>query len=291
SCREKAIAVCQGLAEVSMCLPYMVEELEGTLATLQKSHQVAQDRLVQTERLASMGQISAGVAHEINNPLSTILLYSHMLLKAHRDGDAESEDIQMIVNEANRCRYIMRGLLDFARQTRVVKAPADLGTLARDVVDGMVMRLGESPTRVRCEVQEGMPAASVDGEQVRQMLVNLVQNGIDAVESTGRPGEVHVSVGLSESADLAVLRVRDTGCGMPAEVVKEIFTPFYTTKALGKGTGMGLSIVYGVVKMHAGDISVDSQVGAGTTFTVRIPIGARSREDSHGLGQDSAAGR
>ncbi len=263
SCREKAIAVCQGFAEVSMCLPYMVEELESTLATLQKSHQVAQDRLVQTERLASMGQISAGVAHEINNPLSTILLYSHMLLKAHRNGDAESEDIQMIVNEANRCRYIMRGLLDFARQTRVVKTPTDLGMVARDVVDGMAMRLGEGPTRVRCEVQEGMPAANVDGEQIRQMLVNLVQNGIDAVESAGRPGEVHVSVGLSESADLAVLRVRDTGCGMPAEVVKEIFTPFYTTKALGKGTGMGLSIVYGVVKMHAGDISVDSEVGTG----------------------------
>jgi len=158
------------------------------------------------------------------------------------------------------------------------------------VVDGMTMRLGESPTRVRCDVQEGMPAANVDAEQVRQMLVNLVQNGIDAVESAGRPGEVHVSVGLSEGADLAVLRVRDSGCGMPEEVVKEIFTPFYTTKALGKGTGMGLSIVYGVVKMHAGDISVDSQVGAGTTFTVRIPIGAKPREDNHGLGQDSAAG-
>ena len=130
SCRDKAIAVCQGLAEVSMCLPYLVEELESTLSSLQRSHQATQDRLVQTERLASMGQISAGVAHEINNPLSTILLYSHMLLKAHREGDPESEDIQMIVNEANRCRSIMRGLLDFARQSRVVKTPTDLG-LAR----------------------------------------------------------------------------------------------------------------------------------------------------------------
>ena len=125
-----------------MCLPYLVEELETTLSTLQRSHQATQDRLVQSEQLASMGQISAGVAHEINNPLSTILLYSHMLLKAHREGDPESEDIQMIVSEANRCRTIMRGLLDFARQSRVVKAPTDIGMLIRDLVDTTIMKLG-----------------------------------------------------------------------------------------------------------------------------------------------------
>ena len=279
SCREKAIAVCQGLAEVSMCLPYLVEELETTVATLQRSHQATQDRLVQTERLASMGQISAGVAHEINNPLSTILLYSHMLLKAHRDGDSESQDIQMIVNEANRCRSIMRGLLDFARQSRVVKTPTDLGLIARDIADSMTMKLGNAGPRVRAEVQQGMPLVNADGEQIRQMLVNLVQNGIDAVNGAG--GEVVVSVGLSETRDLAVVRVRDTGCGMPPETLKDMFTPFYTTKQLGKGTGMGLSIVYGVVKMHAGDITVDSEVGKGTTFHVRIPVGDKAREEIH----------
>ena len=149
SCRDKAVAVCQGLAEVSMCLPYLVEELEGTLSSLQRSHQATQDRLVQTERLASMGQISAGVAHEINNPLSTILLYSHMLLKAHREGDAESEDIQMIVSEANRCRTIMRGLLDFARQSRVVKTPTDLGALVGEVAQAANLRLEADRAR-RC---------------------------------------------------------------------------------------------------------------------------------------------
>ena len=296
SCREKAIAVCQGLAEVSMCLPYLVEELESTLQVLQKSHQAAQDRLVQTERLASMGQISAGVAHEINNPLSTILLYSHMLLKAHRDGGPESEDLQMIVNEANRCRYIMRGLLDFARQSRVVKAPTDLGMLIRDLVDSMLMKLGESPIRVRSEVQGGLPPLMLDAEQVRQMLANLVQNGVDAVEAAASlgdapaGGEVVVSAGLDESHSLAVLRVRDTGSGMPPEMLSEIFTPFYTTKQLGKGTGMGLSIVYGVVKMHAGDISVDSEVGKGTTFTIRLPAAEKSREESHERKEDSASG-
>jgi two-component system NtrC family sensor kinase len=280
SCREKAVAVCQGLAEVSMCLPYLVEELEGTLSSLQRSHRAAQDRLVQTERLASMGQISAGVAHEINNPLSTILLYSHMLLKAHREKDAESEDIQMIVSEATRCRTIMRGLLDFARQTRVVKAPTDLGQLVTEVAEAMNRRGEPGGAAIRVEVPARLPRLLLDAQQIRQMLVNLLQNGIDAVEEGLRqaqgpardgPGEVVVSVALSPGADKVHLRVRDTGCGIPPEVVKDIFTPFYTTKELGKGTGMGLSIVYGVVKMHAGDISVESDPGTGTTFLVRLP--------------------
>ncbi len=280
SCRDKAIAVCQGFAEVSMCLPYLVEELEGTLS-------LTQDKLVQTERLASMGQISAGVAHEINNPLSTILLYSHMLLKAHRQGDPESEDIQMIVSEADRCRTIMRGLLDFARQSRVVKTPTDLGRLVRELADAMNVKLDPAVVRVRCEIAPGLPPLMLDSDQVRQMLLNFVQNGIDAVEDRvaadaggpdaigperSGPGEVVISALLSTSADMLHLRVSDTGSGMPPEVIKDIFTPFYTTKQLGKGTGMGLSIVYGVVKMHAGDIAVDSEVGRGTSFLVRIPV-------------------
>jgi two-component system, NtrC family, sensor kinase len=287
SCRDKAVAVCQGLAEVSMCLPYLVEELEKTLSSLQRSHQATQDRLVQTERLASMGQISAGVAHEINNPLSTILLYSHMLLKAHREGDPESEDIQMIVSEANRCRTIMRGLLDFARQSRVVRAPTDLGSLVRGLADGMNLKLAGRPVRVRSVVESGMPLLPLDGEQIRQMLVNLTQNGIDAIEGDG---EVVIDARLAPARDLLLLRVSDTGGGMPPETLKEIFTPFYTTKQLGQGTGMGLSIVYGVVKMHAGDIAVDSAVGKGTSFLVRIPVGETAGEESHERGQDSAAG-
>jgi signal transduction histidine kinase/NAD-dependent dihydropyrimidine dehydrogenase PreA subunit len=283
SCRDKAVAVCQGLAEVSMCLPYLVEELEGTLSVLQRSHQATQDKLVRTERLASMGQISAGVAHEINNPLSTILLYSHMLLKAHRQGDPESEDIQMIVSEANRCRTIMRGLLDFARQSRVVKTPTDLGRLVQDLADTMNLKLDPAVVRVRGKTAPALPLLMLDSDQVRQMLVNLVQNGIDAVEEKGRSdgsGEVVISAALSPSADMVHLAVSDNGPGMPPEVVKDIFTPFYTTKQLGKGTGMGLSIVYGVVKMHAGDIAVDSSPGRGTSFLVRIPIDRKSTEEN-----------
>ncbi len=268
---------------------------------------------MQTERLASMGQISAGVAHEINNPLSTILLYSHMLLKAHREGDPESEDIQMIVSEATRCRSIMRGLLDFARQSRVVKAPTDLGPLIRGIADTMNLKLAEAPggsgadapggfaadvrgvgasVRVRAVIEPGLPWATVDAEQIRQMLVNLVQNGIDSVvqrlSDGGGTGRARRGCGdrwhLRRARHGIVLRVSDNGRGMPPEVIKDIFTPFYTTKQLGQGTGMGLSIVYGVVKMHAGDITVESEVGKGTSFLARIPIGGNAKEGTHELG-------
>ena len=271
TCREKAIAVCQGLAEAEMCLPYLVEELEaGRLAQSTQELTSAQSRLVQTERLASMGQISAGVAHEINNPLSTILLYSHMLLKKAHEGDPNRDDLRMIVSEANRCRTIMRGLLDFARHSRVEKQSTDLAVLIREVVADMSQKVLETPIRVRCELGPSLPAVCLDGEQVRQMLVNLVQNGVDAVRGEG---EVVVSADpVPAEAETVEIRVRDTGCGIPHEHVSEIFTPFFTTKQLGKGTGMGLSIVYGVVKMHSGDISVESEEGKGTTFIVRLPV-------------------
>ncbi|UCF99821.1 MAG: 4Fe-4S binding protein [Spirochaetaceae bacterium] len=285
TCRDKAVAVCQGLAEIEMCLPYLVEELETTLRELQESHRElasAQNRLIQTERLASMGQISAGVAHEINNPLSTILLYAHMLLKHHKQEDGESEEVQMILSEATRCRTIMRGLLDFARQSRVVKEATNLGALIEEVIDNLRLKIGTSPVRIEGEIQSDLPKVKVDADQIRQMLVNLVQNGLDAIDGTGK---IVISARKPEDQDCLEIQVRDTGRGIPPEVLSEIFTPFFTTKQLGKGTGMGLSIVYGVVKMHSGEISVDSDVGKGTTFTIRLPLSDVKIKQLVGIGE------
>jgi two-component system NtrC family sensor kinase len=285
TCREKAIAVCQGLAEIEMCLPYLVEELETTLKELQTSHQElasTQNRLIQTERLASMGQISAGVAHEINNPLSTILLYAHTLLKHHIKENTESEEVQMILNEATRCRTIMRGLLDFARQSRVVKQATDLATLIAEAIDNMRLKTKNSQITIRGEIQPGLPPVTVDADQIRQMLVNLIQNGLDSIE---KEGEVAIQASKAEDQQHLEIRIHDTGRGMPPEVLSEIFTPFFTTKQLGKGTGMGLSIVYGVVKMHSGEISVASDVGKGTTFTIRLPLDGAGRKQTAEIGE------
>jgi signal transduction histidine kinase/NAD-dependent dihydropyrimidine dehydrogenase PreA subunit len=273
SCREKAVAVCQGLAEPGMCLPYLVEELEATCDRLQRSHQElesAQQRLVQTEKLASMGQLSAAVAHEINNPLGTILIYSHMLLKQLREEDARRGDMQMIVGEATRCKNIVRGLLDFARQSRVTKAPTHVAGLVEEVLAIMAAKAAAARVRLVGEVQDGLPSVMLDEAQIKQMLVNLVQNGIDAINKTG--GEVKIAARLSKQPDEVEIKVSDNGCGIPRENIPKLFTPFFTTKELGKGTGLGLAIAYGVVKMHRGDITAESEVGKGTVVTVCLPI-------------------
>jgi signal transduction histidine kinase len=281
TCREKAIAVCQGLAEASMCLPYLVEELEETCERLQLSHQElasAQQRLVQTERLASMGQLSAGVAHELNNPLGTVLIYSHMLLKQLHDGDPARPDLQMIVSEATRCKNIVRGLLDFARQSRVAKAPTRIQDLVRSVVTIVAAKGEAAGVRVVAEVSDDLPTMMIDEGQIKQMLINLVQNGMDAI-TTGS-GEVKVSAGLCRQGEAVEIQVSDTGCGVPPENLAKLFTPFFTTKEMGKGTGLGLAIAYGVIKMHSGDISVESQPGQGTTFTVCLPVGRQEPGDA-----------
>lgn len=272
TCREKAIAVCQGLAEPEMCLPYVVEELEDTCRRLEKSHvelACAQQRLVQTERLASMGQLSAGIAHEINNPLGTILLYSHMLLKQLGSDDLRRADLEMIAGEANRCKGIVRGLLDFARQSRVTREPVSVEPLMREVQTIVSARAAQAGVRVEVEADRSLPMLMLDRAQIKQLLVNLVENGIDATPSGGR---VRIEARPAKSGEAADISVRDTGCGIPPEHLQKLFTPFFTTKEMGKGTGLGLAIVYGIVKMHSGDITVESKVGKGTTFRVTLPM-------------------
>jgi two-component system NtrC family sensor kinase len=230
----------------------------------------AQERLVLSERLASLGQLSAGVAHEINNPLGTILLFSHALSKQINEGDAKQKNLQMIVNEASRCKNIVRGLLDFARQSRISKSPTKLADLIKDVL----LLLGSSAklanVRLVPEIADDLPQMMIDGPQIKQMLVNLVQNGIDAISESG---EVKIRARLLPKGDSVEISVEDNGCGISRENLSKIFTPFFTTKKMGKGTGLGLAIAYGVVKMHFGDISIQSEVGKGTTVVARLPVG------------------
>lgn len=275
SCREKAIAVCQGLAEASMCLPYLVEELEDTCEQLESSRrelESAQQRLVHTERLASMGQLSAGVAHEINNPLGTVLIYSHMLLKQLRADEASRADIEMIVNEATRCKRIVRGLLDFARQSRVSKAPTDPAALVHEVMVLMTPRAREKGVQLDTEIAQGLPTMMLDPDQIKQMLVNLVGNAIDAI--TDSQGRIITRVFRRGNDGPLILEVEDNGVGIPQEHLDRLFTPFFTTKEIGKGTGLGLAIAYGIVKMHSGDIGAQSEMGKGTKFTVSLPVEA-----------------
>ena len=279
TCREKAIAVCQGLAEASMCLPYLVEELEATCVELQDSHrelESAHQRLVQSERMASMGQLSAGVAHEINNPLGTVLIYSHMLLRQIKDADPIRADLQMIANEAQRCKGIVRGLLDFARQSRVTKTPTELAALANEVAVLMTPRAEAAGVRVWADMPGDLPIMMIDRDQIKQMLLNLVGNGIDAIANAG---DVCIKAYVMPAGNSVAIEVKDNGVGIPEENLSKLFTPFFTTKEMGKGTGLGLAIAYGIVKMHSGDINAQSQEGQGTTFTVCLPVGQEAKAD------------
>ncbi|MFP4106854.1 MAG: [Fe-Fe] hydrogenase large subunit C-terminal domain-containing protein [Phycisphaerae bacterium] len=271
TCRDHATAIFKGLAESEMCLPHTIEQLNTTVDELAISNEQlanAQEALVQSEKLASMGQLAAGIAHEVNNPLGVVLMYAHLLLEEAPEKSSHHEDLKMIAEQADRCKKIVAGLLDFARQNKVVHQPTDL----RGLVDQVVTAY-PAPENIDVDVvsESGSAVAEVDRDQILQVLANLVTNAYAAMPDGGRL-DVKVA-GDDESVQVAVA---DTGWGIPDENMKKIFEPFFTTKQIGKGTGLGLAVTYGIVKMHRGDITVDTNADAskgptGTTFTVRLP--------------------
>ena len=272
SCREKAIAVYQGLAEAQMCLPYLIDQLQENLRKLEKFSQdlaAAQADLVHAERLASMGQLAAGVAHEINNPLGTILLYSSLMLRSLPAEDPRGDDLRMVVSETTRCRDIVAGLLNFARQGRLVTQEADIHAL----LDDTLAQLERQPAMAKVEVvrkyDTTLPKIVMDAAQMRQVFLNIIMNAAEAMPDGG---SLTVRTGPADGGNGVSISLSDTGVGMSEEHLSRLFTPFFTTKQLGKGTGLGLPIAYGIVKMHRGQIQVQSQPGVGTTFTITLPL-------------------
>ncbi len=281
TCREHATAIFKGLAETEMCLPYTIEQLHTTVDELGKSNrQLAdmQEALMQSEKLASMGQLAAGIAHEVNNPLGIVLMYAHLLLE-ERGGDAKiREDLEMITQHADRCKKIVAGLLNFARQTKVLRQETDVCRLVERTI-----RTLPAPEEVEVRIEHAIadPMAEIDGDQIAQVLTNLVSNAYAAMGDGGT-----LTIRSEGDESFVRLKVTDTGCGIPAENRKKIFEPFFTTKQMGKGTGLGLAVTYGIIKMHSGDIRVESNADpkagpTGTMFTVTLPRrGAREEAAS-----------
>ena len=274
SCRENAIAVYQGLAEAQMCLPYLIEQLQenvGKLEQLNRDLATTQEELVHAERLASMGQLAAGVAHEINNPLGTILIYSSLMLKGLQTGDPRRDDLAMVVSETTRCRDIVAGLLNFARQSRLVTRETDLNVLVEETLAQVERQPAFEKVTIVRDYAPDLPHLVLDGAQMRQVFLNIVVNAADAMPEGGA---LTVKTWLAADGQSAKVSFTDTGCGISEENLGKLFTPFFTTKQLGKGTGLGLPIAYGIVKMHRGQIEVQSKVGVGTTFTIGLPLQA-----------------
>jgi two-component system NtrC family sensor kinase len=229
--------------------------------------QVTQEQLVQSEKLASLGQLAAGVAHELNNPLSTILLFSDVLLRESKPDDRERSDLETILRETQRCKTIVASLLDFARQHQVEAQELDLNHFIQTILNIEQKHEHYSGVTIKTNLAADLPHIQADPAQLQAVFINLMTN---AAEAMPEGGNITITT-VPGPAGRITIRIEDTGEGIPSENLPKLFTPFFTTKPVGKGTGLGLAIVYGIIKMHRGQINIQSEVGEGTTVTILLP--------------------
>ncbi len=224
-------------------------------------------KMSESKKLATLGQLAAGIAHEINNPLGGIVMYSHML-KEELQKQENRENVEKIAREADRCKKIVKGLLDFARQTKPERSEADINHVLDEVI-GLLehQTLFHGITVVR-DHSRTIPLVNVDGAQMQEVFMNIILNAAQAMD--GR-GTLTTTTRLAQNNRAIEIVIRDTGPGIAQEDLDKIFEPFFTTKEVGRGTGLGLSIAYGIVERHHGSIRVESEVGKGTAFFVQIP--------------------
>ncbi len=272
TCRRHAMAIYKGMAESEMCLPYVIDELKHTVTELNSSNHelaVTQDQLMHSERLASMGQLAAGIAHEVNNPLGVVLLYAHLLAEQFAPDSSVGQDLKLIAEQADRCKGIVAGLLDFARQNKVALEPVTVSALIETSLNGCLV-----PEKIKVEIHHQDPelTAKMDRDQLGQVLINLVNNAMAPTT-----GATVITIDTQRRGqDAVTISVTDDGTGITDENLSHIFEPFFTTKEQGQGTGLGLAVSYGIVKMHRGNLTVTSNADlsrgpTGTTFTIDLP--------------------
>jgi iron only hydrogenase large subunit-like protein/nitrogen-specific signal transduction histidine kinase len=267
TCREFAISIGKELAEKEMCLPFLIEELENAYDHLRTT----QEQLHSAEKLASIGQLAAGVAHEINNPLGTIMLYASLLIKdlEKKVGDsATKEDLNLIINEATRCKNIVSNLLNFARQGKLNLTKFNLMDSISNIIKTIEVNPKHKDILIHIEDKNEKFLLDGDKDQIEQVFLNILNNASESMEESNKK---ELTIKIYKNSNYIVTEVSDTGAGIPKENINKVFTPFFTTKKIGKGTGLGLAITYGIIKMHKGEIFFTSEQGKGTTFTVKIP--------------------
>jgi iron only hydrogenase large subunit-like protein/nitrogen-specific signal transduction histidine kinase len=271
TCIEHAIAIKKGIAEVEMCLPYTIEKLHKSVKDLALTNEKLssmKQALKQSEKLAHMGQLSAGIAHELNNPLGVVIMYSNILLEESKPGEPFSEDLKLIVEQAARCKKIVGGLLNFARKNQVNHQLVSIKDLVNHSLESLIV-----PEKITINIMDlcTNPEAMLDTEQMMQVLTNLVKNAFDAI-----PGEGKITIRLEDTLSDVLITISDTGTGIREEDRAKIFEPFFTTKGIGHGTGLGLATAYGIVKMHKGQITAESNNDpakgpTGTSFKIILP--------------------
>ena len=254
-------------------LEYLAESFNAMAQALQKRddqlREFTTQKIMASERLALIGQLSANVAHELNNPLTGIVTYSHLMLEDTDLDDPKKNSLEKIVGQATRCRDIIRGLLDFSRQRKPDKTLSNINTVMEQClsfVENQALFLNINITK---NFQEDLPMMVIDASQIERVIMNMIINAAEAMEGEG---DLILTTRSVQGDSFVELEFRDTGPGITGENIEKIFDPFFTTKDVGHGTGLGLAISFGVVKAHSGTISVDSEIGKGTTFIVRLPV-------------------
>ncbi len=242
----------------------------------------AQAEAARGEKLASVGLLAAGIAHELNNPLTGVLTFSTLVREQMPDGSPEAEDLDLVIQETRRCACIIRRLLDFAREKTPEKSYADLNGLVRRAVQLVEQPAHAADIEIDLDLDDSLPLLWLDDNLIEQVVMNMLVNAQHAIEGSGRitvrtrlrmDWHPKSSGGGGETpSPMAEISIRDTGCGIPEENLQKIFDPFFTTKGVGKGTGLGLAVSHGTIEAHGGAIEVDSSVGVGTEFRVYLPL-------------------
>ncbi len=229
-----------------------------------------QSKLVQTEKMAALGQLVSGIAHELNNPLTSIMGYAQLAL-GRRKSDAPNNEVAMIFTEAERARRIVKNLLFFARQTQPERTRVDLNEIVERTVALRGYELKIENIAIRCELAPDLPPTLADPHQLQQVILNLLVNAEQAILESRGHGRILLRTRKTVESRL-LLDVSDDGPGIPPQIASRIFDPFFTTKPPGLGTGLGLSIVYGIVEQHGGSVAFENLPGGGARFTVEIPL-------------------
>ncbi|NJC95989.1 MAG: hypothetical protein C3F07_01535 [Anaerolineales bacterium] len=247
-----------------------LQETEMELNARMEAQRLAENRLVQAAKLAAVGEMAAGIAHELNNPLTSVSGFAELVLDSMSEDDESRPDMELIMREARRARDVVRRLLDFSRQTESMRASASLNKVVEDVFTLSRHLIHTSGVELTMELQEDLPWVQMDENQIKQVLLNLVHNALQAMPEGGEL-EIKTFASSRVGRPGVTVSVRDTGVGIPYENQTRIFEPFFTTRSDRGGTGLGLSVTYGIVTDHHGEIELISQPGEGSIFTVWLP--------------------
>ncbi len=227
-----------------------------------------QARVAQSERLASLGMLAAGVAHEVNNPLGGILALTALTLEDMPREDPNRENLEEVIKQTARCRDIVKGLLEFSRESEITAEPVDLNKILQETLSLVARQAHFFNIIVTSRFHPGLPPVMADGSQLQQVFLNVIINAVQAMEEKG---SLEITTRPCSENRFVEALISDSGPGIPPEKIDHIFDPFFTTKPSGQGTGLGLSIAYGIVRKHGGMITASGSLGQGTTFTIRIP--------------------